>query len=292
MTPSIRPLTQEQRQAARKAAHDAVIRAIGTKPTREQYTYTTISKYPPAITRLIFGLCLVLLLAAFTPSAIRLYVIGSETFGQAVSSNVAMIAVGLATVLSAEVGQVVFSLALATLGTSRVSRRLLYASMTITTILSLMGNIQISLPGHMNSPFAWLESVAPPILALSTAYVLKEQALESIERRHANERAFQAALMDWQVAISDLEDHPQWLQFYANALRDALRKANNRRQETLSQMTQANWRVAVTREMKADLWYQDMEQDGEVPPFITAVEAITASSNGNGNSPKVTVVAG
>jgi len=47
MTFSIRPLPQEQRQAARKAAHDAVIRAIGTKPTREQFTCTTISKYPP-----------------------------------------------------------------------------------------------------------------------------------------------------------------------------------------------------------------------------------------------------
>ena len=109
MTPSIRPLTQEQRQAARKAAHDAIIRAIGTKPTREQFAHTTISKYPPAITRLISGLCLVLLLAAFTPSAIRLYVIGSKTFGQAVGSSAAMTAVGLAAVLSAEVGQVVFS---------------------------------------------------------------------------------------------------------------------------------------------------------------------------------------
>jgi hypothetical protein len=141
MTPSIRPLTQEQRQAARKAAHDAVIRAVGSKPSREQFTYTTISKYPPAITRLISSLCLILLLAAFTPSAIRLYVIGSQTFGQAVSSRAAMTAVGLATVLSAEVGQVVFSLALATLGASRSSRRLLYTSMAISTILSLLGNV-------------------------------------------------------------------------------------------------------------------------------------------------------
>jgi hypothetical protein len=114
MIASIRPLTQEQRQAAHKAAHDAVIRAIGTKPTRGQFTYTTISKYPPAITRLISGLCLILLLAAFTPSAIRLYVIGSQTFGQAVNNSVAMTAVGFATVLSAEIGQIVFSLALAT----------------------------------------------------------------------------------------------------------------------------------------------------------------------------------
>jgi hypothetical protein len=155
VTPSIRPLTQEQRQAARKAAHDAAIRAIGTKPTREQFTSTTISKYPPAITRLISGLCLVLLLAAFTPSAIRLYVIGSQTFGQAVTSNVAMTAVGVATVLSAEVGQVVFSLALATLGTSRISRRLLYASMAITTILSLMGKPQsLKYPPNYRHPRA------------------------------------------------------------------------------------------------------------------------------------------
>ncbi len=83
MINNIRSLTQEQRQTARQAAHDAVIRAIGTKPIREQFTYTTISKYPPAITRLIAGLCLILLLAAFTPSAIRLYVIGSQTFDHA-----------------------------------------------------------------------------------------------------------------------------------------------------------------------------------------------------------------
>jgi hypothetical protein len=56
MTTSIRPLTQEQRQGARRAAHEAVIHAVGTKPTREQFTYTAISKYPPAITRLISGL--------------------------------------------------------------------------------------------------------------------------------------------------------------------------------------------------------------------------------------------
>jgi hypothetical protein len=287
MTPSIRPLTQEQRQAARKAAHDAVIRAVGSRPSREQFTYTTISKYPPAITRLISSLCLILLLAAFTPSAIRLYVIGSQTFGQAVSSRAAMTAVGLATVLSAEVGQVVFSLALATLGASRSSRRLLYTSMAISTILGLLGNVQISLPGHTNSPFAWLEAIAPPVLVLSTAYVLKEQVLESIERRHADERAFQAALTDWQVTVTDPEDHPQWLQFYANALRDALRKTNKRRQETLTQMTQDDWRVAVTREMEADLWYEQSEQE-ETLLVAQSSHMPTLTASKNGNSPKVT----
>jgi hypothetical protein len=131
MTSDIRPLTQEQRQAARRAAQKAVVQSVGPKPNRDQFSQVTITKYPPAVTRLIAGLCLLLLLAAFTPSAIRLYAIGSQTFGQSISSKIAQIAVGLATVLSAEIGQIVFSLALATLGATPPARRLLYASMSL-----------------------------------------------------------------------------------------------------------------------------------------------------------------
>jgi hypothetical protein len=292
MIENLRPLTQDQRQSAHQAAREAVIRAIGAKPTREHFNYATISKYPPTVTRLIFFLCLVLLLAAFTPSAIRLYVIGSQTFGQAVSDEVAMTAVGFATVLSAEIGQIVFSLALATLGTSQSARRLLITSMAIATIISLVGNVQVALPGHEASPFAWLEALAPPIIVLATAYVIKEQILEAVEVRHANEQAFQTALADWRVLTADPEDHPSWMQFYANALQDALRKTNVRRKETLSQMTVEDWRLSVGREMRADMWYQDMEADsGSSLLFSHAVEAITASSNGNGSRPKVSAAA-
>lgn len=291
MALDIRPLNQEQRQAARQAAHRAVINAIGAKPTREQFMYTTISKYPPTIVRLISALCLILLLAAFTPSAIRLYVIGSQTFGQAVDNSVAVTAVGLATVLSAEIGQVVFSLALATLGTSRSSRKLLYSSMLIATAVSLVGNIQLSLPGHAENPFAWLESIAPPVLVLSTAYVLKEQVLDAIERRHADECAFQAALTDWQVVTTNPEGHSQWMQFYANALRDALRKANNRRQDKLNQMSQDDWCVAVSREMRADVWYEHPDQD-EILSVMRSPGMGMLTVSRNGNSPKVDVAAG
>jgi hypothetical protein len=87
MIENLRPLTQEQRQATRKSARNAVIRALGSKPAREQFTHTTISRYPLSVTRLISLLCLILLLAAFTPSTIWLHVIGSLAFGQAASSN-------------------------------------------------------------------------------------------------------------------------------------------------------------------------------------------------------------
>jgi hypothetical protein len=205
---------------------------------------------------------------------------------------VAMTAVGFATVLSAEIGQIVFSLALATLGTSQSARRLLIASMAIATIISLVGNVQVALPGHETSPFAWLEALAPPIIVLATAYVIKEQILETVEVRHANERAFQVALEEWQIATAVPEEHPTWMQFYANALQDALRKANARRKETLSQMAVEDWRLAVGHEMRADMWYQNVGTDsGVVQSFSRPVEAIAASSNGNGNLPKVSAVA-
>lgn len=146
MLNQIRSLTQEERQIARTAAQEAVKRDIGEYPHREQFNQHTAHHYLPVVLKLITGLCIALLLAAFTPSAIRLYVIGSQTFGAAVPHELAIVAVGVATVLTAEIGQVVFSLALATLGTAKSSRRLLFTSMGIATAIALVGNIQIALP--------------------------------------------------------------------------------------------------------------------------------------------------
>ncbi len=161
--------------------------------------------------------------------------------------------------------------------------------MAISTVLALTGNIQIALSGHTRSPFAWLEAVAPPLLVLSTAYVLKEQVLETIEQRHADERAFQMVLAEWQAATADPEQHPNWPQVYANALRDALLKANSRRKETLGDMTVDDWRTVVQREMRADLWYEKPEPHEEA----IAVEHIDSDlTRRNGHRPKVIAATG
>ncbi len=284
MLSQIKPLTQEQCQNAHDAAQQAVMRAVGKRPLREHFDRHTASWYPQSVSRLINVLCIVLLLAAFTPSTIRLFVIGSETFGAAVPSNLAMLAVGIATVLTAEIGQVVFSLALATLGTTPSARRLLYASMGIATAIALVGNVQVALPGHMHSPFAWLEAIAPPLLVLSTAYMLKEQLLESIETRHANERAYQEAVNLWQAATANPESHPGWMQFYANALRDALRKSNSRRKETLAALNTGHWRALVYRELQADNWYAEPVIEDSPTEEVVSTEdcpfALSATSKG------------
>lgn len=99
MIKKLRPLTQEQRQGVHKSARNAVLCALGSKPTREQFTQTTISRYPAPVTRLISLLYLILLLVAFTPSVIQFYVIGSKTFGQAVPNELAQVAIGLVRVI-------------------------------------------------------------------------------------------------------------------------------------------------------------------------------------------------
>ncbi len=286
MLSQIKPLTQEEHQLAHSVAAEAVMRKVGERPQREWFNQYTAQRFPPRVTKLITGLCIALLMAAFTPSAIRLYVIGSETFGAAVPNRVAATAVGIATVLTAEIGQVVFSLALATLGTTKSARRLLYSSMGIATAIALVGNIQVALPGHMASPFAWLEAITPPLMVLSTAYVLKEQMPIAIEQRHANERAYQEATNDWQRATIHPEAHNQWMQFYANALRDVLRKANNRRKEALEGLTTADWRALVYRELQSDNWYErpapELQASTVELEEMVEPRPLAFSSNGNG----------
>jgi hypothetical protein len=177
-----------------------------------------------------------------------------------------------------------------TLGTTATSRKLLYASVGMTTLVALAGNIQVALPGYERSFFAWLEAIVPPLLVLSTAYVLKGQLLETIEHRHAAERAYQAALAEWQDATSAPEQYPQWLQFHANALQDALRKGNARRKETLAAMTRVDWRLEVYREMQADQWYAEPDPDGRPESVESEVSDLLVARR-NGTAPKVIAAA-
>lgn len=152
--------------------------------------------------------------------------------------------------------------------------------------MALGGNIQIALPGHEHSPFAWLEAVVPPLIVLSTAYVLKGQLLETIEQRHTHERAYQTALAEWQAATGEPEQHSQWSQFYANALRDALRHANVRRQEALAVLTTADWRSLVYRELQSEKWYEDVGNAASPTSSTWEIETVPlaqrAKTNGNG----------
>ena len=90
------------------------------------------------------------------------------------------------------------------------------------------------------------------------------------------------------------EQLPDWSQFHANALQDALRKVNVRRKETLAAMTQAGWRLAVYREMQADLWYtepEETEQSANHAALDLLDDLSLPRRNGNSAVPKAIAAA-
>lgn len=255
----IHPLDQDGRTKAHKAAQDALATWIGVAPTREQFANSAVSKYPLWMTWGIVVLCIFLLAAGFTPSAIRLYDVGSKTFGHAIADAASMNWVGIATILLAETGQVVFLLALNILGehASNRAKGLLLLSAFASTLVALVGNLQTVEPWIDGKLFSWIEAIVPPLLVLSTSYVLKEQMLDAIAQRHANEEAYRVAMHAYEAQVSNLEKHDHWQRFYANALIEQLRKVNKSKsaKEAFKQITEVQKLMLFQRELKADAWY-------------------------------------
>lgn len=279
---TIQPLPDEARIEAQQRAARVVLLDIGAAPDRAQFQHITASKYPAWVNRLILALCLFVLVAAFVPSAIRLFYIGSATFAQAIDDTASATAAGIAIVIMAETAQILFSLAAAVLTTtSATAHRLLYGSMFAATVLALVGNGQVSLPGHELNPFAWLEALLPPLLVLSTAYVLKEQMLSTIETRHANERAYQVALAAHQATSARPEQHPRYMGALANALRDAIRTSNSKgtgataRRDLMAAFSVEDWRALVQRELNADAWFDAPAPT--LPAIVAQVDATPAN---------------
>lgn len=279
----IAPLTDERRLEARDRAHALVVKAAGTMPEAKDFTQHTESKYPPEMNNLINGLCLIVLVSAFAPSAIRLYAIGSTTFAESIPHEMSSQVAGLSIVVMAELSMVLFSIASVvveakgsvqtitdpatgktkTIDPNRSVRWLLIFSQLVATVIALVGNGQVSLPGHERNLFAWIEAFTPSIVVFTTATVLKAQLLHAVERRHANTRAFQMALNAWKVSTGQPETDPRFKPALHNALRDYLREDNARgtgataRREYMGALLIEDWKRLVKRELMADEWYSD-----------------------------------
>lgn len=132
----------------------------------------------------------------------------------------------------------------------------------------------------------------PPLLTLSTAYVLKELLLRVIENRHADQIAFETALAEWKRAIAYPEQHPNFSQAYANELPDLLIKANRRSKttrETIEQLDRATWRLLVQRELHTENWFITQQHEsiretliiekGEARAVDSPLEALTVQTS-------------
>ena len=266
MFEDIQPLTQQQRLEARKKAIEVIEALAGEKPERELFKNAAISKYPHWITALVTVLSIIVLLTAFLLSAMRLYHIGYATFYETLAHDLMSTVAGFAIVLLSEAAAVLFTIALSVIGQTQTQKRILLASIAGTAALALSGNYYVALHEHELTIFNVLEAMLPPLLTLSTAYVLKELLLRVIEQRHADQLAYEQALSDWQRSTANPDQHPHFVQAYANELRDALIKVNGRRKvakEAIEQLSKAAWRVLVKRELQTEEWFVAVEEVNE-----------------------------
>lgn len=301
----INQLTQTQRDAA---LHAAKLRLIGDEPVPgpepklDDFLKRGAGKFPPGVLTAITVLAVVMLVAAFLPSAMRLHEVGRRTFVAAAMDPASVAWAAAATVVMAEIGQVIFSLAAAILGGGLWGRAALWTGAIICTLIALSGNAEIAKPIWGDTLFKWLETFGPPILVLIASNVLKSNALHAIEDRHAarqlHEDAYAQWVQDadarmdaWRRAYAHAEQDGRWMHCAVNALRDALVDANKVARKSVRELTAQDWRWLVHREMAAEQWYEQAaieHQKAEVHQTRATVHSnghhpVRVSAGGGGN---------
>lgn len=267
-------LNQPQRIEAHNSAVDVVKSLAKPRPKRQDFASDAVHKYPAALVNFVVALCAGFLIVAFVPSSIRLWHIGSSTFGEAygINSRAAMQLVGYCIVLLAEIGAVLFTLAWAVLETKLATRFILGFSIIASASIALVGNFEIGIwrAGHV-TPFTWLETLLPPLMTLATSFILKEVALDRVKSYHAANVNFHMAVKAWEQEHSKPEKHPQFKAYYANAIKDMLIAVNGQgrgateRKAYMASLNDNDWSRLVAAIMRSDSWYDDNEPDNEQP---------------------------
>lgn len=281
----VNALTQEQRDAAYAAARKRIagIEPVpGDEPKRSVYNRHSVSRFPAWVMILVTVLCLVMLVVAFLPSAMRLHAVALATNAVVLLHATSVYAAAIATVMMAEIGQVIFSLAAATNDASW-QRRTLLGGALVCTLIALSGNAVAMGTHALDNLFAFLETFAPPVLVLITAQILKTQMLHATESKHAAdlkyhddhatwERNHAAAKSEWLTRYTNATSAREWDATLANALRDALRAANRQSKAVLRELTPTDWRALILRERSAEEWWQQAEREAAAEAERIALE--------------------
>lgn len=294
MLTDIRMLTDEERIEAQARARHVVTLAAGEQPTRDKFTQYGVSHYPEWFTRLIAVLMTIVLLAAAMPSLFRLYTAGKSYFLHGIDNQFLAAIVGISTFLLAEFLIILSTISARVYFTGR-ARLVFVVPILLGLAMALVGNWTVAKPTDL---FGWLETLVPPVAVLFIALIGERLVLDSIESRHANERAYQEALASWHESTARPEDSPRYNSAYANALKAALIASNARnrggqeRREIMASLSSAQWRALIDREIRADDWYSNAEDAVTINPTIhhqlkepvPVVELVMMNGNGKHHS--------
>lgn len=282
-----------QRIDARNRAKELVVTMAGAKPTPDEFRENHIGKYPAVVVNTVLILCGVALLAAFYPSAMRLYEAGKESFYHAIPDQDKARAAGVSLIVMAELTLLICNLALAVIPSTPTYRFALNLGSVISTAIALVGNIQIGLWNQTESPIAWFETIAPPLLVVILSFVLKGVLLTRISESHQWQTAFKQALDRWQSDVRSAEQSPRFKQAYAAELKAVYMAINSEgrgraeRLQYLQSLTSQEWSALVKAAFAEDVWYDDGVEaiDGymsrvEITPVPLPASVSVSADNG------------
>jgi hypothetical protein len=222
----------------------------------------------------------IVFVAAALPSLFRLYLVGFVYFFLGIKSQEMAHVAGISTFLLAEFLIVLSTVAMRVLFKSPWARAAFIVPIVLGMAMAFVGNWTITQPHDV---MGWLETLAPPIAVLFTAFIGEQLILHNLKTRHANERAFQMdyralelerrqqqeaeksayreSLRRWQEAINNPEQAEAWLSAYANAIWQQLLIANDfgrgktERIEYLNSL-ELNDKIALVRQqIEGENWY-------------------------------------
>lgn len=302
---AVKPLLQEQRD---RAYDDARRRIIGEKPIKEEEPKLELFeknglKFPPELMKWMHRLFYVILVPAFIPSAIRIFLAVFALTVMTIPSIEIAVLIGAMSVLLAESGQVAFTL-WASLSQNRLERFPLYLAALACTLFALVANATIVKPSidHFDL-LIWIDAFLPPVLVLIAANVRKAEILNASSERYAAHQAYteahqnwktgyKNAVRNWEIALKEAEKSPAWERTLANSLRDSLRRAN-RDKNALRDLNALDWVALVMRERKAEEWWDQAHRQIEVSerkpqtlpaPVIRPIKPLPEIRSTNGNS--------
>jgi hypothetical protein len=260
---NIHPLTLEQRSEARETARTLITKSFGPRPRRSQFTDHATSEYPRWLTFGVGGMLLIVFFAAANVSVFRVFTAGRDHFAETINVGWQASLVGISTFLLAEFMVIASTIAQRIYFKGR-SRWLMAVPIVMGLAMAFVGNWAISQPElSFSAAGIWsvLETATPPAAVLFMSIIGERIILEALRSRHANEKAYQDALARWQALVDDPEASSKWYRIYASTLRDALKDANlvgrgqKARGEIMANLTGAEWSMLITRELKANEWF-------------------------------------
>jgi hypothetical protein len=197
-------------------------------------------------------------LAAGTISGIRLYFAGKDYAAHTIDEYTLTVIIGAATFLAAELLVILATVASQVYLHGR-KRGIALFPVFVGTLVAFVGNWTVSNPQTI---WGYVETFFPPVAVLSVAFFFEIALIPELERRQANENAYQRARAEYDQVSNFPEKHPAWLDKHGWALWDMWRNVFGVEHDA-DTIPHENRVLIVQREMSFDRFFDQSVTDND-----------------------------